>query len=146
MNTNSIFHQSQLVIFFLSILNFGYFIRKIKQIHDKLWLVEQKVKHQKCYREFVFVNLPTTLHWYRIQIKGARSPIKALNNKLVESLVFDQYILIYNYKSYIISILNNIRNLFSDFYNIVSSGETSNVVTSHHFINKTSRMNKPTYA
>jgi len=41
----------------------------------------------------------------------------------VESLVFDQYILIYNYKSYIISILTNIRNLFSDFYNIVSSGD-----------------------
>ena len=100
--------------FFFFILNFGYFIKKIKQIHGKLWLVKQKVKHQKCYKEFVFVNLPTTLHWYRIQIKGARSPITALDNKLVESLVFDQYILIYNYKSYIISILTNIINLFSD--------------------------------
>ena len=117
MNTNSMFHHSQLVIFFFFfffILNFGYFIKKIKQIHGKLWLVKQKVKHQKCYKEFVFVNLPTTLHWYRIQIKGARSPITALDNKLVESLVFDQYILIYNYKSYIISILTNIINLFSD--------------------------------
>ena len=41
------FYQSQFVLcLFFSILNFSYFIRKVKQIHDKLWLVEHKVEHK----------------------------------------------------------------------------------------------------
>ena len=41
------FYQSQFVLcLFFSILNFSYFIRKVKQIHDKLWLVEYKVEHK----------------------------------------------------------------------------------------------------
>ena len=34
-------------IYLFLILNFDYFIRKIKQIHDKLWLVEHKVEQKK---------------------------------------------------------------------------------------------------
>ena len=34
-------------VFFFSILNFGYFIRKVNQIRDKLWLIEYKVEHKK---------------------------------------------------------------------------------------------------
>ena len=54
---NFMFPQLQLVMFLFfifSILNFGYFIRKIKQIHGKLWLMEHRVEYKKWYREFVF--------------------------------------------------------------------------------------------
>ena len=49
------FHQLQFVMcLFFSILNFDCFIRKVKQMHDKLWLVEHKVEHKKWYKGFVF--------------------------------------------------------------------------------------------
>ena len=42
------FHQLQFVMCsFFSILNFDYLIRNVKQIHDKLWLVEHKVEYKK---------------------------------------------------------------------------------------------------
>ena len=52
-----VFHQSQLVICLLfSILNFGYFIKKVKQIHGKLvqrictlYGYEKKTKRSKYY-------------------------------------------------------------------------------------------------
>ena len=54
-----IFHQLQLVMywffFFFFILNFCYFIRKVKSIYNKLWLVEYRVIHNKWYRGYVFV-------------------------------------------------------------------------------------------
>ena len=44
------FYQLQLIIcFFFSILNFAYFIKKVKQIHCKLWLVKRKVEHKNLW-------------------------------------------------------------------------------------------------
>ena len=35
-------------VLFLSILNFGYFIRKVKEIYGISWLVEHKVEQKIC--------------------------------------------------------------------------------------------------
>ena len=45
------FYQLQLIIFFFffSILNFAYFIKKVKQIHCKLWLVKRRVEHKNLW-------------------------------------------------------------------------------------------------
>ena len=52
------FYQLQIVMcFFFSHLNFDYFIRKIKQINGKLWLMEYKVERKKWYRGFIFFFL-----------------------------------------------------------------------------------------
>ena len=55
-NTNPLYHilyfilcstnRNMSCVYFFSILNFNYFIRKIKQIHDKKWLVEHKVERK----------------------------------------------------------------------------------------------------
>ena len=61
LNTNLLihfmFHQLQLVMclfIYFSILNFDYFIRKVKQIHCKWLLVEHEIEQKKWYREFAF--------------------------------------------------------------------------------------------
>ena len=43
-------------IWLFSILNFSYFISKVKSKYGKNWLVEYKVIHKKWYRRFVFTN------------------------------------------------------------------------------------------
>ena len=51
------FDQSQFVMC-LIFFHFKYwlFLRKIKQIHGKVWLVEYKVRHKKWHKEFLFKN------------------------------------------------------------------------------------------
>lgn len=54
-----IFHQSQLVLylisdFWFSILNFSFFIRRVKRRLKKFWLVEYKMEQKKWYIKFVF--------------------------------------------------------------------------------------------
>ena len=57
-----VFHFPQIttchIFIFFIILNFGYFLRKLKQIHNKLWLVEHKVEHKKWYNRFIFIMGP----------------------------------------------------------------------------------------
>ena len=68
MNTNLLYHFffvplyilpiatcHVLIFFFFFILNFCYFIRKVKSIYNKLWLVEYRVIHNKWYRGYVFL-------------------------------------------------------------------------------------------
>ena len=54
-----LFYVPQITIYHVysfSILNFGYFIRNVKQIHGKLWLMEHKMEHKKWYRGFIFYS------------------------------------------------------------------------------------------
>ena len=48
-------HNLWCVLFFFH-FKYWLFIRKIKQIHGKVWLVEYKVRHKKWYKEFLFKN------------------------------------------------------------------------------------------
>ena len=54
------------VFFFFSILNLGHFIRKIKWIHSKLWLVKYIVEHKKWDREFTFLRSSILINLWQI--------------------------------------------------------------------------------
>ena len=42
-----LFHQLQLIMcLFFFTLNYDYFIKKVKQIYNKLWLLKHKVEHK----------------------------------------------------------------------------------------------------
>ena len=69
-----------------SILNFSYFISKVKSKYGKYWLVEYRVIHKKWYRRFVFTNYVhpfTFLHWTR-DLKS-RFPLKSHDFKSIKS-------------------------------------------------------------
>ena len=49
-------HVSDIYIYIFSILNFGYFIKKVKRIHVKLWLIEYKVRRRICI-PYIYIGL-----------------------------------------------------------------------------------------
>ena len=68
-----------LCVWLFFILNFSYFISKVKSKYGKYWLVEYRMIHKKWYRRFVFTNYVhpfTFLHWTR-DLKS-RFPLKVM--------------------------------------------------------------------
>ena len=60
-NTNSLYYFLYFTLYFTNynllygfFFFFTYFIKKVKQIHCKLWLMKYKVKHKNWYKKFVF--------------------------------------------------------------------------------------------
>ena len=64
---------------FFSILNLGHFIRKIKWIHSKLWLVKYIVEHKKWDREFTFLRSSILINLWQIFLEKNTNLICMMN-------------------------------------------------------------------
>ena len=63
---------------FFSILNFGYFIKKVKQIYDKLELIEYKVETKNGIEIFAFMRVNLRLDWEEVEGNGFGEFISSL--------------------------------------------------------------------
>ena len=65
---------------FFSFLNFGYFIKKVKQIYDKLELIEYKVETKNGIEIFAFMTTRVNLRlgWEEVEGNGFGEFISSL--------------------------------------------------------------------